>query len=317
MELINHTPYASKLYRTMLNEREIACSPILRVTYDVYDRAIAISKKQSWPVSFAPWETEYGPMPNDNVFRKNGVDIMVFGSAIARGNKPVEKVEVSVNIKNKLNHRVIVFGDRHWQKGERISRPKPFVKIPMTMDNAYGGLADWDGLKVPYNKNLYGKGYIIEKEEMINKKLPNIEDPNNLIQKWDQRPNPTGVGVCLAPGLKAEKYLDFDSAKKQLNINHRIFNQAFPEMIVKQVALGDNIIVKGMSPNGVFSVYVPQHQLSANIQIGTSKLRRNLKVDQIGLIPEANQIFITYRYPFKYTVKEMEKRICEITENIS
>ncbi len=33
-----------------------------------------------------------------------------------------------------------------------------------------------------------------------------------------------------------------------------------------------------------------------------------MTIDQIGVVPDKNQVFISYRYPFRYIVKPQEKR---------
>jgi hypothetical protein len=45
-----------------------------------------------------------------------------------------------------------------------MTPPKAFKEMPLSLFNAYGGKAEWDGLEMPYGTNAYGKGYYWSKE---------------------------------------------------------------------------------------------------------------------------------------------------------
>ena len=76
-----------------------------------------------------------------------------------------------------IEKELYVFGERRWEMG-LISAPLPFKKIPLTYDNAFGG--------VSFAKNPVGKGY---GERGF---LPNIEDPKHLIASQNDTTDPAG-----------------------------------------------------------------------------------------------------------------------------
>src|SRR5687767_991336 len=199
MELINHTNYPAMLFRSIVEKDYLITSVIVRVTYDIKDDKVLPSPTQDWLLHNGPWESEYGPMESDRIFRMGGVDILAFGKARAKNKTAVKEMEVKVKLENKLSHSIIVFGNRFWEKnifGIRIGDPDPFTEMPLTLYNAFGGKAEWDGLPIPYANNIYGKGFYWEKEEAINRPLPNIENPKNLIYEWNHRPDPVGFVTC-------------------------------------------------------------------------------------------------------------------------
>lgn len=315
MELINNTPFPSKFYSFVINETEKSATPIVRVTFDLRSNKPITEKGQSWPVSMKPWTCRYGTIPSDGVFRKDGVDVAVLGDAMELNGRPTRAINVSVNIAGKLNHRITVFGNRQWVRKKielSISDPKPFTSLPLTESLAYGGFGIWDGLEVPYPKNIHGKGYLIEEQYVENSFLPNIENPNDLITTWKDQPNPVGIGMCNADGLKAEKYVAYNTEKKDLEINYRLFNQSFPSMIVDDLNTGEEIVVKGVSKDGVFKATVPKLTLFMKVKIGDKKLEKEMQYDQIVLLPNEKKLFMTYRAPFKYEIEPLEKRTCEI-----
>ncbi len=131
---------------------------------------------------------------------KESTDFVIQGSAHAPGGQPAEKMEVSVEI-GRMFKRIAVFGRRfiQWRPGAnpRIIPPEPFTEMPLTYENAYGGI-DWrvfvdkrDSSPIQlqlqfdhpgmYPRNPFGKGYIVEPEEVTGMEMPNLEDPEDLL----------------------------------------------------------------------------------------------------------------------------------------
>jgi hypothetical protein len=99
-----------------------------------------------------------------------------------------------------LTKTIRVVGDRVWKPGVlglAMTEPEPFVQMPITYERAFGGADrmsdnprkhDWD------RRNPVGTGFAVDLEHLIGQKLPNIEDPSNLIGSWRSRPRPPGFG---------------------------------------------------------------------------------------------------------------------------
>lgn len=316
MELINHTPYSSLIFRTALPKDRLAAAVMVRVTYDLRDGEAIPSTQQLLPLSEKIRQTEFGPIESDLVYRKGGVDIHVFGHAIAPHLQPVKRMEVRVKVGHQLNYRVMVIGDRYWEKngvGLKISEPERFTKMPLSVYNSYGGNAKWDGLDIPFPGNPYGKGFCWEKEAIDGTPLPNLENPTQPVQRWNDRPDPVGLAQCPMSGLRMKGNVEHEGTKIT-KISPRIFNAAFPGMIADVVSPGDKVEIKGVKPSGVFAFKVPHHGLLTRISLGAITEERPLKIDQIGIFPALNKVFISYRYPFRYVFKELQKRECLILE---
>ena len=305
------------MFRTGLEDDRLAASVIVRVTYDLKSGRAIPSPDQEWTLHKESWESEFGPMEHDNLYRLGGVDILVFGNAVAPHKRPVTKMEVKVNIKDKLSHRLLVIGNRVWEKsilGMSIGAPEPFIEMPMTLYNAYGGKADWDELEIPYGNNPHGKGYYYSKNDSYNKPLPNIEDPLNMVQKWDHHPDPVGIGCCPMNELRVRGNVEFDDNDNVKDVSPRFYNTAFPQMIIPEIISGEKICIEGMTPNEIFTFEVPKHNLILKVSLGDKIAERELKPDQVGIIPAKQQAFITYRFPFNYAFIKFQKRKCEIYE---
>ena len=317
MELINNTPYPALMFKTGLDDDKFAMSVAVRITYDIAEDGNAVvSQNQEWKLSRQLWQSEYGLLESDDVFRRGGVDILIFGSAKAPNAVPVRSMEVLVKHNNKTINKVIVFGDRFWTKsllGMEISPPKPFTEMPVTLANAYGGQADWDGVKIAFGNNPEGKGYHYAKEDYVGKALPNVEDPNRLIRKYTDQPDPAGV-ACL-PQLREihmRNNVIFNKEGQIEKLDPKFFNTAFPAMIVDKINEADTITITGMSAK-LFQLKVPTQKIFMNTTLGEKEIIKEMYIEQIGIITDKSQAFITYRCPINYTLIPLEIRNCTIS----
>ncbi|MEO6933249.1 MAG: DUF2169 domain-containing protein [Chitinophagaceae bacterium] len=315
MDVYNHTSFPHLLFRTGLENNKMAAAVILRATYDLVDGTPRPSENQAWPLSASPWQSPYGPMEGDFVFKRGGVDVFIFGSARTPKKQAAKKMDVRVILPGKIDYKITVFGDRIWESGFgglRMSDPKPFTEMPLTLANAYGGWGEWDKLKFSNPNNPSGKGFIWEKEGASGKQLPNIEDPKNLITRWNDRPLPAGLTAAPVCEQRLKKAVEFDSEGTLVKLDPLFYNAAFPELVAPEIAPGETITVYGVNPSGPFQFTVPDQKLYADISFGDKTERRSLYIDQIGLEPDKNRAFITYRYAFNYFLNPMTKRIIHI-----
>lgn len=136
--------------------------------------------------------TDYWP-------RKEATDFVVVGSAFAPNAAPVRTMTVSAQV-GSVSKRVQVSGRRlvEWAGGEVawVPPPQPFTEMPLTYENAYGGI-DWRvgpwppgerpgypwGREVDhpgmYPRNPFGKGYLVVPGDVPDFEMPNLEDPDD------------------------------------------------------------------------------------------------------------------------------------------
>jgi hypothetical protein len=132
---------------------------------------------------------------------KVATDVVVQGSAfrsLGGGNQTTVSVSVGAFTK-----RVAVFGRRFIEFDPtgypRITDPEPFDEIPLTYENAYGGI-DWrtplpEGMSDleaffelghdhpgMYPRNPHGKGYLVVPDPIEGMEMPNLEDPSDLLR---------------------------------------------------------------------------------------------------------------------------------------
>lgn len=315
MELVNTTPYPAQIFRTVIDQERIAASVLARLTFDIVGGSLSPSSTQSWPVSGLPWDSPYGPMDGDEVFWRGGVDVFLFGHARSPGVQPVSRMQVHVGV-GAWQYSLLVIGDRRWQRRRDAlvpSDPVPFTEMPLTLEHAFGGKDEWDGLAVGYPANDRGKGFVVEEEHAEGAALPNLEDPDAPITAWNDQPDPVGVGPCpITCPLRMRNGMVLDDEGHLLEIRPHLFNAAFPRMIVDQVQPGDKVWVDGVHPQGRLTFRLPDVAPRVRLKFGDEVIDRTLAIDQIGIEADEGRVFVAYRYPFRYVIHPLQRRHCEL-----
>jgi hypothetical protein len=319
MELENRTPFPAGLYRGVIGEDRLCASLVVRQTFELNGEQLRPAGEQTWKVSPGPWEGPYGAMPGDELYYRGGVDVIVFGSARHPGGRAAPRGEVTVEVGDKFRHKIAVFGDRIWEKKQgRLlpSEPKPFTAIPLTLAHAFGGKDLWDELPIPYQDNPDGKGYYLEEANAVGKPLPNLENPGALVQRWNDQPEPVGVGVAppgFGPRLKRSIELD-PKTGLIAKLHATFFNAAFPSMVIPPEAApaGARVRVSGVRAEGPLSFTLPRGGLRIRLQFGEQVSEVEPDLDQIGIEADVRRVFLAYRYPFRYRLIPLQKRGCEL-----
>jgi len=117
---------------------------------------------------------------SDFVLDKSGTDILVEGRAYAPEGRPTRRCSVSLKV-HTVDKTVNVVGERRISKGWfglSMTRPKPFLEMPMTWEHTYGGW-DRDGDKEEWvPSNPAGKGFAIDRSHLDGTIAPNWEYPS-------------------------------------------------------------------------------------------------------------------------------------------
>lgn len=198
---------------------------------------------------------------------KLSTDIVVIGDAIVQGEQELKQLDVGVSVGG-VQKVLRVYGDRVWHNGF-ATKPKPFQRMPIVYENAFGGSSIVEGeLKSLEQRNPIGKGFKgkTSRDNMQGQSLPNIEDPDHLIQEMSDTPPPAGFGFCAphwAPRfgyggtydeqwqIERAPYLPFDyDAKFQ--------NAASPDLIYPGYLVGgEKVKIVNMHESGVLDFHLP------------------------------------------------------------
>jgi hypothetical protein len=98
MDFENTTRFPAQLLRTALDEERLSASVLMRITYDIVGHELVAAAEQTYGVSPEPWESPHGTFEQDQVFKKGGVDLFLFGNAYAPGGRRTVAMTVSMDV---------------------------------------------------------------------------------------------------------------------------------------------------------------------------------------------------------------------------
>ncbi|MCK5453117.1 MAG: DUF2169 domain-containing protein [Calditrichia bacterium] len=170
---------------------------IIKGTFDLKPgKKIEPSEEQLYPTGdeFYPDDEEMEGSPRyemDFACFKPQADLLLVGKCHAPGKSPVKACRVTFRVGSK-SRSLGIFGKRSWKHDVIglgvISEPRPFRTMELRYEKSYGG--------AEYKKNPVGKGYSrsLDTVGIKGRYLPNIEDPDNLIETSGSHPQPAGFG---------------------------------------------------------------------------------------------------------------------------
>jgi hypothetical protein len=288
---------------------------VIKTAWTVHDGQISLDAVQDWAILDAPKKTPEGQLPSDQCFYKAGADVMLIGQAVSA--KPVERLTVSMAIGETFNASVLVIGPRRWNKrllrGLEMSAAERFLTMPLTLKEAFGGKPVWDELPIPYPDNPDGIGYYIDAAGADGQPLPMIEDPAHLIARWDDRPDPVGLGLrpkAFGPHLR--RAATHDAKGKLVKLDPLFFNTAFPACVARDLAPGQQVRVAGVLPNGDWTFALPECPVHADITLGAKNHVFAMRYDQVWLEPSSGKVRIAWRAPFRYELRPLERRVVRL-----
>ncbi len=77
-------------------------------------------------------------VPLDAALPKTGAEFLMIGDACAPGGEPVTGLEVEARVGG-LHKKLHVYGERFWLDSQRVSDVRPFTRLPVSWEQAWGG----------------------------------------------------------------------------------------------------------------------------------------------------------------------------------
>ncbi|MCA9663431.1 MAG: DUF2169 domain-containing protein [Myxococcales bacterium] len=315
MELTNHTRFPAGLARMVYGDDRIAASALVRVTYAREGRDFVAAAAQPWIVSMSPWEGPRGWMEGDLIFRKGGADVFLFGEAQAEGSRPTTHLEVGVEIAGGFSRRVLVHGRRLWRRrlgGLVPGAPEPFTSLPLTLANAFGGVDRYDDLAIAWPENPGGTGFYVDEASAVDRPLPAIEEIDQPVTRWSDRPPPAGLGPLPVGSPLRARHLEIEGGRPKLR--PRCFNAAFAPMIADMIEPGAAVRLSGVSPRGPLHLELPRRCFALRLRFGGERHELPLHIDQVAFCVDDEALMIAYRSSFRYVVVPLQERACELVE---
>lgn len=217
MRFSNQTPLHAAMVPNAEEDDRVTALFISAITYRITRGRLEVAPEQR-PLLLGGADLPY---PHDAMFNKEAVSVCATGFVYPKEGRA--RVATAILRVGTYDVPITVFGQRVWQKsvlsGELVpTSPLAFERVAMSWENAYGGMTAEPARVVEVNGeesflpqseggyplNFNGKGFYPDEARALGNPLPQLEHPEQLLQRWDDRPEP----VCFAPyplwgGLRA------------------------------------------------------------------------------------------------------------------
>jgi hypothetical protein len=245
---------------------------------------------------------------SDLILKKPNTDIILHGCAYAPREKPTTEVKVKMSVGN-ISKELQIFGDRFWEKrnlGFGITAPIEFLKMPIIYEKAYGGFDQQSKNTQDYvyeNRNPIGTGFAWNSENLDGKRLPNIENPQELISSWRQHPRPVGFGPIpghWSPRLELAGTYDEKWKNERLPLLPLDFDECFYQFAPKDQQAngylngGEQIELINLSPNGSLKFKLPTVKLRFITEIGNESVEHEQKLHTVIIEPEFPRVIMVW-----------------------
>jgi hypothetical protein len=255
---------------------------------------------------------------------KPGTDVLLFGSAFAPAGQKVPQTEVTLAV-GPVRKTVRVFGDRTWKPGllgDKATPPIPFDRMPLVWERAFGG-TDVTTREPPQmhaeNRNPVGAGFFIKDGQKNREglKLPNLENPKQLISSTRDRPEPMALGPIPGHWEPRRNYAGtYDEAwqKKRApylpkDFDARFFQVAPPDQVVPAYLKGgEPVEVLGATPSGVLRFRLPEYRIDVTYRLDDGDHIRPAQLDTVILEPGLARLCLVWRSVFPCDKKVLRVR---------
>ncbi|WP_437624603.1 DUF2169 domain-containing protein [Sorangium sp. So ce1151] len=323
MRFSNDTPLPAAMIPNAEQDDRVTAVFLAAITYRIDRGRLALSPAQR-PLLLDPQL----PYPHDGMLQKSVASVCATGFVYPREARAREATAV-LRVGDR-DAAIVAYGQRVWQRalggGLAPSAPLPFERVEMSWQNAFGGVVreparvvrldaedGGDEAFLPehesgYPHNFEGKGFAVDAGRAQGQPLPQLEHPEQLIQRWDDRPEP----VCFAPyplwgGLRAvhvwhDQQFDPGGASK-------LASRAAPRTTFDAIAPGTRIALGGMRPGGEALVFeAPAPPVAVTVAVGGSSERLVPALDAVDIDAEAAEVRLLWRASASYGLVRLEQR---------
>jgi hypothetical protein len=259
--------------------------------------------------------------PSDLCLRKPSTDVVVVGSAMARGRSSMTAIDAGVRV-GSFGRALRVYGSRVWYKRAvgalTLSDPQSFEEQPLKWELAWGGSDYESDPKHPIEepRNPCGRGVTRNPDTLEGQLGPSIEDPLDPVKGHRGSYTPAGVGAIGRSWAPRRNYTGtFDEAWMEermpllpLDFDFRFQQVAPPELIAPEpLRGGERVEISNMSERGALVFDLPRKRFGVGLQTDRQWRESPVQLDTVLLEPNLGAFELTWR-----SVVQLPRRIREI-----
>lgn len=254
--------------------------------------------------------------------RKLRCDVLFNGSCYAPGGNPTTNVPVGLRVAS-LAKSFNVVGNRVWKSGAlttRASSPEPFTVMPISYNNAYGGMnmPDEDPKAHQwYPLNHAGVGYYPKAQG--GKPLPNTESIGEAVSRSDGNYKPMAFGPVgrawrqriVWAGTYDQKWKDEVFPFLPEDFDERYFQSAPEDQQTDFLKGGEEVILVNLTLQGRTAFKIPTMREPFDVLYNNGNTKRLAgAIDTIVLEPDLGRFTLSLRasFPLRRNLHE----VCEV-----
>lgn len=309
MKIINRTPYAMERVVIFDREGRETLMVIIKGTFDFSHNSTRVADEQV-PVNAS--DEYYGDPVNTSIRiatdflpRRTATGITLSGHAIVKGGK-TRQMNVGLRV-GQVMQKAVVFGNRVGYKS--IDSPALFDRMPLTWENAYGGLdTSHDDAKrhKAYEANPVGKGFMAGRSKLDSGEipLPNIEDPANLLRGTSSKPTPVGFGPIPPFWEARKKYAgtyDEDWQKNRAPLLPDDFDERFLQAAPAALTCNgylngdERCALVGMTEEGHIQFDLNAKNPTIGVRLVRKGIRSKPEMESLHFDTDNRQFFVTWK----------------------
>ena len=237
-------------------------------------------------------------------------DVLLNGSAYAPNGHSAERVTVGLQV-GQMNKSFDVVGDRVWDKGLLSivrTRPKPFTKMPIVYDRAFGGvdISEKDPEKCKtYVQNPVGIGYypLTKRKALVGKPLPNTEETGRPIKTTSGQYRPMSFGPMSRNFPSRSKFAGtYDDNWKDerfpflpQDFDEQYFLSAPADQQIPFLRGGEEVRATNLTPEGKLMFTIPQVNVPIVCKFRDREERPTANLDTMIVEPDQRRIILAWR----------------------
>lgn len=268
---------------------------------------------------------------SDYAHRKPFCDVLLNGSTYAPEGKPAIQVPVGLKV-GSMTKLFNVVGDRRWEAGVvsvAVGRPKPFVIMPISYNNAFGGVDNFHedpSRHRTYLPNPVGKGFHADLSSSLvdGTPLPNTEEINHSVTMLGKSYRPMAFGPIGRnfgsrypfAGTYDQEWLDNRAPFWPDNFDYRYFQAAPADQQIPYPKGGEEVALKNLTANGLVRFKLPEISMPVLLIPYQGKAQEvKALVDTILIEPDKNRFMLTWRvsYPLRKSCFDLKQVITRKT----
>jgi hypothetical protein len=333
----NRTGFAFQPLFILDEQARPVVTAVVKGTFAIGADGRCLRAEQQLPVEIegVPW----GPDPALSSYRyepevafvKPTTDVVMNGHAVAP-RAGVAELLVGLRV-GQLQKQVQVLGDRVWWKSlgqVAATKPRPFERIPLRWERAFGG---WDrSAPDPLRhtcepRNPVGVGMRPSRHFEEGLRLPNLEDPQQLLKRFGDAPPPAGFGF-VAPhwqpraalaGTYDERWQKERSPLLPKNFDRRHLNAAAPGLLAPAYLRGDEaVIATGVVPEGTLRFSLPAVRppaIRVALRDGNAPVAPT-NLDTVIIEPDERRLLLLWRACVPLRTGPHDVRAIEVLESL-